>query len=65
MDNPKFKWDGKSAKKGLKEQFSDQKQQIQENRKLNNPQTPSVKEENKELNNTKKKQSDIELDDDW
>lgn len=65
MENPKFKWDGQSSRKGLKEQFSDQKQQIQENRKQNNPQTPSAKEEIKELNNSKKKQSDIELDENW
>ncbi|WP_291530061.1 AsmA-like C-terminal region-containing protein [Bacteroides sp. UBA939] len=65
MENPKFKWDGQSSRKGLKEQFSDQKQQIQENRNQNNPQTPSIKEETKELNNSKKKQSDIELDEDW
>lgn len=65
MENPKFKWDGQSSRRGLKEQFSDQKQQIQEKRNQNNPQTPSVKEETKELNNSKKKQSDIELDEDW
>ena len=65
LDNPKFKWDGQSSRKGLKEQFSDQKQQIQENRRQSDPQTPSTKEETKELNNAKKKQSDIELDEDW
>ncbi|MDR0368805.1 MAG: AsmA family protein [Bacteroidales bacterium] len=65
MDNPKFKWDGQSAKKGLKQQFSEQKQQIQDNRKQNNMQTPSEKEENKQMNDSRKKQSEIELDDDW
>ena len=63
IDNPKIKLDAPSAKKEFKEQFSEQKRQIQENREQSNPNSNS--NETKELNNSSKKQSDIEIGDDW
>jgi hypothetical protein len=69
MDNPVFKWDAISAKKGFREQFSDQKQQIQQIRQRNNPPSDpnqmNEKEKDKELNNSTKQQPEIELDEDW
>ena len=63
IDNPKIKLDAPSAKKEFKEQFSDQKRQIQEKQEQKNPNSSS--NETKELNNSSKKQSDIEIDEDW
>ena len=65
VDNPKFKWDTQSAKQGFQQQFSDQKRQIQEVKERNTT-TPSTEKENgKDLNNSKKKQKEIEIGDDW
>ncbi len=65
VDNPKFKWDSPSAKKGLQQQFSDQKRQIQEIRERNDPQSSSPAPKEKELNDSKKKQKEIEIGEDW
>jgi hypothetical protein len=65
MDNPVFKWDVHSAKKGFQEQFSGQKRQIQEIRQRNNPPTsPKAIKEN-DLNNSTKQQPEIEIEEDW
>ena len=64
IDNPKIKLDGVSAKKEFKEQFSEQKHQIQENKEQNNMQS-SPAGGKKDLNNTSKKQSEIEIDENW
>ncbi|MCL2132174.1 MAG: hypothetical protein FWH36_06980 [Lentimicrobiaceae bacterium] len=65
ISNPKFKWDAKSTQKGIKEQFSTQKQEIQTNRQTVNPEKEKQKSEDKELNNSQKKQKEIEIDEDW
>ena len=72
IDNPKFKWDSQSAQKGFRQQFSDQKRQIQEIKERNDASstTPAIekekeKEKDKDLNNSKKKQREIEIGEDW
>jgi hypothetical protein len=64
IENPVFKWDKKSSKKGLQEQFSHQKDQIKEIHQRNSPSSPENMKE-KELNNPAKQQPEIELDEDW
>ncbi|MDR0682885.1 MAG: hypothetical protein LBG15_13715 [Dysgonamonadaceae bacterium] len=67
MDNPLFKWDAHSAKKGLQRQFSDQKYQIQQIQQRNNPTSSpdAIKEKEKDLNNPNKQQPEIEIGEDW
>ncbi|MDR0603159.1 MAG: hypothetical protein LBG80_02505 [Bacteroidales bacterium] len=71
IDNPVFKWDAHSAKKGFQKQFSDQKQQIQQIQQRNNPTTTpnnikgKEKEKEKDLNNPNKQQPEIEIEEDW
>ena len=62
VDNPKFRWDSQSAKQGFQQQFSDQKRQIQEIRERNDT---SAVPKDKNLNNSTKKQKEIEIGDDW
>ena len=65
INNPKFKWDAKSAQKGFREQLSTQKQEIESIRQTVNPEREKQKSEDKELNNSQKKQKEIEIDEDW
>ncbi|MDR1181887.1 MAG: DUF3971 domain-containing protein [Bacteroidales bacterium] len=65
IDKPIFKWDKKSAKKGLQEQFSSQKDQIREIHQRNNPPSSPENVKEKELNNPDKQQPEIEIDEDW
>jgi len=65
ISNPKFKWDIKSSQKGFKEQISTQRQEIETIRQTTNPEREKQKSENKELNNSKKKQKEIEVDENW
>jgi hypothetical protein len=65
MDNPLFKWDTKSAKKGFQEQFSNQKDQIQEIRQRNNQSSSPDAIKEKDLNNSTKQQPDSEIEEDW
>jgi hypothetical protein len=64
VDNPKFRWDSQSARKGFQQQFFDQKRQIQDVKERNNASSPPVEKE-KDLNNSTKKQKEIEIGDDW
>jgi hypothetical protein len=66
IDNPKFKWDSQSARKGFQQQFSDQKQQIQGIReRKDSTSSPTEKEKTKDLNNSTKKRKEIEVGADW
>lgn len=69
INNPKFKWDAKSAKKGFQQQISTQKQELETIRQTANPEKFERQEKqktgDKELNNSKKKQKEIEIDADW
>jgi len=65
ISNPKFKWDRKSSQKGIQQQISTQKQEIETLRQTANPEKEKQKAEDKELNNSKKKQKEIEIDADW
>ncbi|MDR2410593.1 MAG: hypothetical protein LBE13_21120 [Bacteroidales bacterium] len=71
MDNPVFRWDTYSAKKGLQKQFFDQKHQIQQIQQRNNPSSSQdaikekEREKEKDLNNPNKKQPEIEIEEDW
>ena len=64
INNPKFKWDSQSARKGFQQQFSDQKRQIQEIRERNDTSSSSTQKA-KDLNNSTKKRKEIEIGDDW
>ena len=65
INNPKYKWDIKSSQKGVQQQISTQKQEIETIRQTVNPEKAKQKEEDKELNNSKKKQKEIEIDENW
>jgi hypothetical protein len=65
INNPKFKWDIKSSQKGIQQQITVQKQEIETIRQTANPEKEKQKAEDKELNNSKKKQKEIEIDADW
>jgi len=65
ISNPKFKWDAKSSQKGFREQISTQKQEIETLKQIANPEKEKQKAEDKELNNSQKKQKEIEIDENW
>ncbi len=66
LDNPKFKWDSKSAHQGFKQQISTQKEAIQQSQQERDKATGRSDEPTqKDLNNSSVKQKDIELDEDW
>ena len=65
ISNPKFKWDVKSSQKGIQQQISTQKQEIESIRQTTQPEKEKQKSEDKELNNSQKKQKEIEVGEDW
>ncbi|MDY0014601.1 MAG: AsmA-like C-terminal region-containing protein [Bacteroidales bacterium] len=65
LDDPNFKLSNRKVNAGAKEQIKEQKQEFKTIFKSENDNTKTEKQKDKELNDYKKKPSEIEVDEDW
>ncbi len=65
LDNPRFKWSRKEAKKEVKEQIKSQKEDLKTIFQSESRKIKETKQEDKKLNDDTKKTLDIEVDENW
>ena len=65
LDNPRFKWSRKKAKKEVKEQIKSQKEDLKTIFQSESRKIKETKQEDKKLNDDTKKTLDIEVDENW
>ncbi len=65
IDNPRFKWSSRQSKAGVKERVTGQKDEINTMFKQEKEKKAGEKQKEKDLNDSKKKPAEIEVDENW